>query len=220
MDIIASRGFDVYFLDLPGYGKSTRPSEMSEPPEANEPLADTLVAERDVARVVDCVLHRRGIQKLCLMGWSWGTSIMASYATKNSGKVDRLVLYAPVWLRTTPALLPLRGKLGAYRSETREAALSRWLAGVPESEKADLIPDGWFKTWADATFASDPEGAAQSLAHTPSSERRTAGCSPLLVCWKAVLRTCENQCTHAARAGRVGPRYAALHGGDAVSAAD
>jgi pimeloyl-ACP methyl ester carboxylesterase len=36
------------------------------------------------------------------------------------------------------------------------------LTGVPQDKKADLIPAGWFDTWADATFASDPEGAAQN----------------------------------------------------------
>jgi hypothetical protein len=53
-------------------------------------------------------------------------------------------------------------KLGAYRTVTREAAKSRWLTGVPEDKKADLIPPGWFETWADATFATDPKGAKQS----------------------------------------------------------
>ena len=162
MDHIASRGFDVYLLDLRGYGKSTRPKEMSEPAEANEPIVNTEVARRDVGAVVDHVLQRRGIQKVNLMGWSWGTSIMASYTAENPNKVERLVLYAPVWLRTTPSLVQVEGKLGAYRTVKREAALARWLTGVHEDKKADLIPAGWFDTWADATFASDPEGAAQN----------------------------------------------------------
>ena len=42
-------------------------------------LAVRLAARRDVDAVVDHVLQRRGIQKVNLMGWSWGTSIMASY---------------------------------------------------------------------------------------------------------------------------------------------
>src|SRR5215212_7266121 len=45
MDYIAARGYDVYLLDLPGYGKSTRPKEMAEPAENNPPLTrgDTAV---------------------------------------------------------------------------------------------------------------------------------------------------------------------------------
>ena len=33
MDYIASRGYDVYLLDLPGYDKSTRSKEVAEPAE-------------------------------------------------------------------------------------------------------------------------------------------------------------------------------------------
>ena len=37
MDLIAARGYDVYLVDIRGYGRSTRPPEMSQPPEANQP---------------------------------------------------------------------------------------------------------------------------------------------------------------------------------------
>ena len=37
MEYIASRGYDVWLLDLRGYGKSTRPAEMADKPEANSP---------------------------------------------------------------------------------------------------------------------------------------------------------------------------------------
>jgi pimeloyl-ACP methyl ester carboxylesterase len=162
MDHIAERGFDVYMLDLRGYGKSTRPKEMEEPAEANEPIVDTAVARRDVGAAVDHILQRRSIQKVNLIGWSWGTSIMGSYAAENPDKIEKLVLYAPQWIRTTHLPIPASGKLGAYRTVQRDAARARWLNGVPEDKKADLIPAGWFETWADATFASDPVGAAQN----------------------------------------------------------
>jgi len=34
MDYIAGRGFDVWCMDIRGYGRSTRPPEMAQPPEA------------------------------------------------------------------------------------------------------------------------------------------------------------------------------------------
>ena len=37
MEYIAARGYDVWLLDLRGYGKSTRPAEMADKPEANRP---------------------------------------------------------------------------------------------------------------------------------------------------------------------------------------
>src|SRR5262245_34959746 len=41
MDYMAARGFDVYALDLPGYGRSTRPAAMDLPAEQNAPLMRT-----------------------------------------------------------------------------------------------------------------------------------------------------------------------------------
>jgi len=159
MEYIAGRGYDVYLLDLRGYGKSTRPKEMDDKPEANPPIVRGVTAVKDISAVVDFILARRGIPRLNLLGWSWGTSLMATYTTQNPGKVERLVLYAPSWIRTTPSLTRGSGALGAYRMVAREQAKTRWLTGVPEDKKATLIPAGWFDAWADATFATDPVGA-------------------------------------------------------------
>jgi len=159
MDYIAARGYDVYLLDIRGYGKSTRPREMDDKPDANAPVVRGVTAVKDISAVVDFILKRRSIPRLNLLGWSWGTTLMATYTTENPGKVERLVLYAPAWIRTTPSLSRPAGPLGAYRAVAREQAKSRWLTGVPEDKKATLIPAGWFESWADATFATDPVGA-------------------------------------------------------------
>ena len=160
MEYIASRGYDVWLLDLRGYGKSTRPSEMAEKPEANPPIVRGETAVKDVGAAVDFILQRRNIPRLNLLGWSWGTTLMATYTSQNNAKVERLVLYAPVWIRQTPSLVQAGpGPLGAYRMVNRQQAKERWYAGVAEDKKAALIPAGWFDAWADATFATDPVGA-------------------------------------------------------------
>jgi len=160
MDYIAARGYDVYLLDLRGYGKSTRPKEMDAAPEANPPLVRGDTAVKDIGAVVDFILKRRNIPRAALIGWSWGTTLMATYTTQNAGKVERLVLYAPSWIRTTPSLVQTGPRpTPAYRMVKREQALERWMTGVPEAKKATLIPAGWFDAWAEATFASDPVGA-------------------------------------------------------------
>ena len=156
MEFIAQRGFDVWLVDLPGYGGSTRPPEMSEPPEKNPPLVRTDAAVRAVATAVAFIQQKRGVPRLDLMGWSWGTSIMAGFATANPDKVERLVLYAPQWLRSSPSLISGQG---AYRTVNIQATKDRWLKGVAEDKKADLIPAGWFEQWSDATFATDPAGS-------------------------------------------------------------
>jgi pimeloyl-ACP methyl ester carboxylesterase len=156
MEFIAQRGFDVWLVDLPGYGRSTRPPEMNEPPEKNPPLVRTDAAVRAVATAVGFILRKRGLTRLDLMGWSWGTSIMGAFAGANPDKVERLVLYAPQWIRSTPALISGEG---AYRTVSIQAARDRWLKGVAENKKQDLIPAGWFEQWSEATFATDPLGS-------------------------------------------------------------
>jgi pimeloyl-ACP methyl ester carboxylesterase len=164
MDYIAQRGYDVYLVDLRGYGKSTRPAEMDKPAAENEPIVRTATAVKDVGAAVDFILKRRGVAKLNLLGWSWGTTIMGAYTVQNNDKVAKLVLYAPQWIRNAGATAATDsgGSIGAYRTVSRDAAKARWLNGVPENKKAELIPAGWFEAWADATFATDPVGSKQN----------------------------------------------------------
>jgi len=134
MEYVAARGYDVYLLDLRGYGKSTRPKEMDEKPEANAPLVRGTTAVKDIGAVVDFILKRRGISRLNLMGWSWGTTLMATYTTQNASKVERLVLYAPAWIRTTPSLSRPAGALGAGLPgcpRTRRRRSSRQAGSMP-----------------------------------------------------------------------------------------
>jgi pimeloyl-ACP methyl ester carboxylesterase len=160
MEYLASRGYDVWLLDLPGYGRSTRPKEMADKPDANPPIVRGDTAVKAIGTVVDFILQKRNIAKLNLLGWSWGTTLMATYTTRNPQKVERLALYAPVWIRTTPSLMQTGpGPLGAYRTVSRDQAKERWYTGVPDDKKAGLIPAGWFDAWADATWATDPVGA-------------------------------------------------------------
>jgi pimeloyl-ACP methyl ester carboxylesterase len=84
MDYIAAHGWNVYLVDLRGYGRSTRPPEMSEPAEDNEPIVATDVAIRDVDSAVDFILERDNISKVNLIGWSWGTTIMGGYTAQTN----------------------------------------------------------------------------------------------------------------------------------------
>jgi pimeloyl-ACP methyl ester carboxylesterase len=164
MDLIAARGYDVYLVDVRGYGRSTRPAEMSQPPAANKPIVSTKVAAHDLGAAVDFILKKRRVAKINVMGWSWGTSIAGLYTTENNNRVNRLVLYAPQWIRTEPRAPAAADAppLGAYRLVSKDSARERWLKGVPEDKKADLIPSGVFDAWANATWATDPEASKQN----------------------------------------------------------
>ena len=126
MEYIAARGYDVYLIDLRGYGRSTRPPEMAQKPDANPPIVRGDTAVKDIGTVVDFILARRGIPRLNLLGWSWGTTLMATYTTQNSAKVERLVLHEPPWTARSASRwcrpAPARRRPTAWWRATRRSA--------------------------------------------------------------------------------------------------
>jgi pimeloyl-ACP methyl ester carboxylesterase len=162
MDYVAQRGFDVYAMDVRGYGRSTRPPEMDRPASEAPPLVNTDVAVHDVSVVVDHILARRSVPRINLTGWSWGTAIMGAYTAQNNAKVERLILYAPLWLVKDPPPIGGGGQLGAYRTVTKDAARQRGLRGIPAGREKEISPDASFDAWWAANQATDPVGAAQN----------------------------------------------------------
>ena len=63
MDVLAREGFDVFALDIRGFGRSTRPDGHMTTQEASE----------DLNAVIDAIVKLRGSQKMHLLGWSWST---------------------------------------------------------------------------------------------------------------------------------------------------
>ena len=115
MDHLARAGFDVWGMDLTGYGSSARPM-MDDPcnvdPEKQELLigepleetcaphypyeAQTLSDEWDqIDSVVDYVREQTGVDKVSLVGWSAGGPRVGGYVAQNPEKVNRVVLFAP-----------------------------------------------------------------------------------------------------------------------------
>jgi pimeloyl-ACP methyl ester carboxylesterase len=161
MDYIAQHGWDVYLVDVRGYGRSTRPPEMDQPAANNPPIVTTDVAVKDVGSAIDFILRRRGLSRINLMGWSWGTVIMGAYTADHNDNVESLVLYAPVWLRTSPPSQTASAPLGAYVSAPMATARDRLQAGAPGDRKNDLMPASWFEAWSAAALATDPVGSKQ-----------------------------------------------------------
>ena len=158
MDYLAAQGYDVFALDVRGYGGSTRPPEMDAPAQDAAPLVRTDVAVRDLASAVAYILELRGIRRLNLVAMSWGGSVAGAYTAENNDKVEKLALIAPLWLLNGPAPIDSGGALGAYRKVPVLDFRERWLAGAPEAARASLIPEGWFERWAEASLATDPQG--------------------------------------------------------------
>lgn len=159
MDYAGRKGYDTYLVDIRGYGRSTRPSSMNIPPAENPPFATAAEAVRDVGSAVDFILKRRGISKLNLVGWSWGTALMAGYTMNNNERVNKLVLYAPLWHLKAPP--PFSGS-GAYRTVSRDVARQRGIRGIPPQRVEEISPSAWYDTWWQANLATDPVGAKQN----------------------------------------------------------
>ncbi|HSH89189.1 MAG TPA: alpha/beta fold hydrolase [Ramlibacter sp.] len=156
MDYIARHGYDVYLVDVRGYGRSTRPA-------ANPVTALGTIehAHADLGTAVDFIRQRRGIERVNLLGFSLGTVAVGRYSAASPERVNKVVLYAPVWRTAGAGSLPAE-PTATYRYQDVRAARARWLAGVSADKQKDLIPAGWFDAWVAANAATDPWGAAQA----------------------------------------------------------
>jgi pimeloyl-ACP methyl ester carboxylesterase len=125
MDYLAAQGFDVFTLDYQNYGRSEQhPCGR---------CVTTEVAANDVNAVVDHIRALRKVDKIHLLGWSWGTTVTGLFTTQHPGKVKRLVLYAPpVWSgpRGTPPT-------GEFRTVTPENARNLFEPAASETPAMD-----------------------------------------------------------------------------------
>jgi pimeloyl-ACP methyl ester carboxylesterase len=154
MDSIARHGYDVYLVDVRGYGRSTRPAAMPV-----RPLATGEHALADFGTAVDFIRKRRGIERINLLAWSLGTITAARYAAAFPERVNKVALYAPVWIRNEA---PPAEPRATYRNHDIPGTRSRWLTGVPADKVNALIPPGWFDAWVAAHAATDPAMAGQT----------------------------------------------------------
>jgi pimeloyl-ACP methyl ester carboxylesterase len=119
MAFLARNGFDVWGIDLTGYGASARPM-MDDPCNVNpehqkillkRPLAAPCPAhypfrfktvKDDWAEIDTAVEHIRrvtGAAKVSIVAWSAGVSRAGGYAALHQDKINRIVFYAPGGVR-------------------------------------------------------------------------------------------------------------------------
>jgi pimeloyl-ACP methyl ester carboxylesterase len=167
-DYIAARGWDVWLLDIRGFGGSTRPPEMDLPPEAAPPVARTATAWDDFGSAVAHILDKRGLSTLNALGWSWGTIIAGGWASLHPGTIRRLALFGAAWGSVQASKVT-----GGYSRWTTADALAKLQSGAPADERAALIPAHWRQAWEAATIATDD----QALRYDPPQVRSPAGAS-------------------------------------------
>ncbi len=90
MDFLARNDYDVWSIDIHGYGHSDKGSDW----------IDAHSAAADIASAVDYITKLRGLGKIDLFGASAGTQRAGVYAMEHPDKVAKLILHAAFWKAT------------------------------------------------------------------------------------------------------------------------
>jgi pimeloyl-ACP methyl ester carboxylesterase len=175
-DHLVRRGYAVYMFDKRNYGASTREKAMDEPAAKNRPVSRSYLVIRDIGAVVDHIRAKHKIPRVTLIGWSWGAMTAGYYASLHPEKVNRLVLYAPLYayglhtnLGAGSGLQDRRKpfdfnfeKMGAYRLGTGAANQARWDGEIPLADKSQYREQAVVDAFNEAALATDPTSNTRS----------------------------------------------------------
>ena len=170
MDDLAKHGWDVWLMDLRGFGRSTKPAEMDRPPADNPPIAPAEAAVRDVAAAVEHIRNKRGVPRISLIGWSRGQPSLGCMRPKKEQCSAAGLLCA--WLGSHHVCCG--GSSNAHRcipNLDSGAGASATSDGSSCGRRDNLMPPRWVEAWSTAVLATDPIGAAR----TPPVVRTPAG---------------------------------------------
>ncbi len=181
MEQLAREGFDVFTMDMTGYGRSTRPPQMNEPCNLQPAQQKTIVPKTlpepcapkypfdlvnsdsesdDINAVVDFIRKLRGVDKISLIGWSGGGIRTGTFIGRHPEKVDRYVIWASSnYSRNNPdaapATLPAAGAPVTF--QTRTVGVDRRWLGTQKSE--GMIEFGMPDIISGLNQLADPLGA-------------------------------------------------------------
>lgn len=182
---LAERGFEVYVMDVRGYGASTRPKEMDEPPGTHPPLVRSSDAVHDIGAVVNWIQERTH-HPVALFGWATGGQWAGHYASLYSEKLSALIVLNSLYSGNSPQPIIGHGSdledpnhpgvfnmnsCGAYRVNDQKSLFGAWDRSIPDKDK-DLWRDpAVAKAYAEAALASDPTSGTRN----PPSFRSPCG---------------------------------------------
>lgn len=182
---LAQRGFCVYVIDVRGYGESTRPPEMQQPPQNHPPLVRSVDAVHDIDAAIELIRKRTNTSRVALFGWATGGQWAGYYATLHSDKLSHLILLNALYGADAPHPLmghgsdmedpahpgQLNPSVGAYRCNSAESLLAGWNRNIPIDDKNSWRDPGVADAYVRAAMASDP----QTNSHNPPCFRSPNG---------------------------------------------
>ncbi|HIJ61811.1 MAG TPA: alpha/beta fold hydrolase [Rhodospirillaceae bacterium] len=157
-DHLALNGWDVWLVNIRGYGHSTWPNAMRLPADANPPVSTTEEAVADFTAAVNFIRAERRLDSLQLLGWSWGTVIAGSFAARFPAAARALVLVTPLWAHPDPATAPAYPKT-AWQEWTLAESRRRSQTGVPPDQADAILPASTVALWEQAVRTSQPPAA-------------------------------------------------------------
>ena len=174
MAFLARAGYDVFSVDMTGYGRSTRPPAMNNAcnlskeqqavlgqkecaPSYPHPLTTIASDWNDIDAAVNYILKLRQVERVHLAGWSMGGPRAGGYAAQHADKVGRLVLLAPAYNPEGPSQAPAQLPEGAaFNTQSRAEFDANWERQAPCAGQYDTATSD--SVWSEM-LASDPVGS-------------------------------------------------------------
>lgn len=127
MDYLAHEGYDVFAPDMRGFGRSTRP----------ERHITTQDACDDLRAIVNYITGLRSVQRVHLLGWSWGTQYAGMFVVSQPAKVASYVSYAQMH-EHSPDIVKRRSNFHVFRNTpyitiSEEGWKARFYSMTPDS---------------------------------------------------------------------------------------
>jgi len=163
MAYLARAGFDVFAMDMTGYGRSAHP-KMDDPCNVGSAQQKNLIpktlneackpsypyqlvsrqSEHDeLDRVIEYIRKLRGVAKVNLLGWSGGGYRTGTYTSQRPEKVEKLVIYASSnYSRKNPSEPPASLPVPGFPITIQSRELAEKQRWFPFAKCSDQIEPG------------------------------------------------------------------------------